>query len=200
MLAILAAEGDLRITPKADELILAAIAFGILVVFLVKKVFPRLQTALAERTKKIQGQLEEAERTKREADEVLEEYRAQLAGARAEVQKIIDEGKRTADALRADLTAKAEQQAQEIVARAQADVASERDRAMQQLRTTLGELSIQLASKVIERELQQPDAARALVDRAIEDLVGARAGNGHGSGENQYGTQSTLGDEGERNG
>src|SRR2546421_856394 len=169
MLAILAADNsELRITPHADELILAAIAFGILVVFLVKKVFRRLQKAMEERTKKIQGQREEAERPKREADEVLEQYRAQLAGARAEVKKIIDEGKRTADALRADLTAKAEQQAQEIVARAQADVASERDRAMQQLRTTLGDLSIQLASKVIERELQQPDTARALVDRAIE--------------------------------
>ena len=100
MLAMLADSGDLRILPHTDELILATIAFGILVVFLLKAVFPRLKKALEDRTAKIQGQLEEAERTKREADQVLEQYRQQLAGARAEVQKLIDEGKRTADSLR----------------------------------------------------------------------------------------------------
>jgi F-type H+-transporting ATPase subunit b len=180
MLAILAAEGDLKILPEPAELILATIAFGLLVAFLLKKVFPRLKTALEERTAKIQGQLEDAERTKREADHVLEEYRAQLADARNEVQRIIDEGKRTADSLRADLVAKAEQEAQEIVRRAQADVAGERDRAMQQLRRTVGELSIQLASRVIEQEIRNADSARALVDKAIDELSRTPAGNGAG--------------------
>jgi len=171
MLAIVAAEsGDLRILPHLDELVLATIAFGILVAFLLKKVFPRLKQSLEDRTAKIQGQLEEAERTKREADQVLEQYRQQLAGARAEVQKIIEEGKRTADSLRADLVAKAEQEAQEIVRRAQADVAGERDRAMQELQSTLGRLSIELAAKVIEQDLRNDEAARALVDKAIQDL------------------------------
>jgi F-type H+-transporting ATPase subunit b len=172
MLAIFAAEStDLRILPHTDELILATIAFGILVFFLVKKVFPRLKKALEDRTAKIQGQLEEAERAKREADQLLEQHRAQLAGARAEVQKVIDEGKRTADALRADLVAKAEQEAQEIVRRAQADVAGERDRAIQQLQQTMGELSIELAARIIEQDLKNNEAARSLVDKAIQELA-----------------------------
>jgi F-type H+-transporting ATPase subunit b len=182
MLAILAAEStDLRILPHTDELILATIAFGILVFFLVKKVFPRLKKALEDRTAKIQGQLEEAERAKREADQLLEQHRAQLAGARAEVQKVIDEGKRTADALRADLVAKAEQEAQEIVRRAQADVAGERDRAIQQLQQTMGELSIELAARIIEQDLKNNDAARSLVDRAIQELA-STSGTGAGQG------------------
>jgi F-type H+-transporting ATPase subunit b len=182
MLAILADSTDLRILPHADELVLATIAFGILVAFLVKKVFPRLKKALEDRTAKIQGQLEEAERAKREADQVLEQYRAQLAGARAEVQKIIDEGKRTADALRADLVAKAEQEAQEIVRRAQADVAGERDRAIQQLKQTMGELSIELAARIIEQDLKNNDAARSLVDKAIQELASTPSGSGAGQG------------------
>src|SRR6266699_722189 len=167
---IAATSEDLKVLPSGEEILFGAIAFLVLVAVLIKYVFPRLTLALKERTAKIQGQLEEAERAKREADQVLEQYRAQLAGARAEVQKIIDEGKRTADALRADLVAKAERDAQEIVQRAQADVAGERDRAMQQLRQTVGQLSIQLASRVIEQDLKNNDAARALVDKAIEDL------------------------------
>ncbi len=181
MLAILAADStDLRILPHTDELILATIAFGILVFFLVKKVFPRVKKGLEDRTAKIQGQLEDAERTKREADQVLEQYRAQLAGARAEVQKVIDEGKRTADALRADLVAKAEQEAQEIVRRAQADVAGERDRAVQQLKQTMGELSIELAARIIEQDLKNNEAARSLVDKAIQELAITPSGSAQG--------------------
>jgi len=181
MLAILAADStDLRILPHTDELVLATIAFGILVFFLVKKVFPRVKKGLEDRTAKIQGQLEEAERTKREADQVLEQYRAQLAGARAEVQKVIDEGKRTADALRADLVAKAESEAQEIVRRAQADVAGERDRAIHQLKQTMGELSIELAARIIEQDLKNNDAARSLVDKAIQELAITPSGSSQG--------------------
>ena len=180
MLAMLADSTDLRILPHTDELILATVAFGILVVFLLKKVFPRLKQALEDRSAKIQGQLEEAERTKREADQVLEQYRQQLAGARAEVQKLIDEGKRTADSLRQDLVAKAEQEAQEIVKRAQADVAGERDRAIQQLKQTMGELSIELAARVIEQDLKNNEAARSLVDKAIQELARTPSGSGQG--------------------
>src|SRR5258708_6953637 len=171
-----------QFTPIGKGLVygLAAIAFGILATFLIKKVFPRLKTALEERTKKIQGQLEEAERTKREADQVLEQYRAQLAGARAEVQKVIDEGKRTAEALRADLVARAEQEAQEIVRRAQADVAGERDRAVQQLKQTMGELSIELAARIIEQDLKNNEAARSLVDKAIQELAITPSGSAQG--------------------
>jgi F-type H+-transporting ATPase subunit b len=176
MFAILAAEStDLRILPHTDELILATIAFGILVAFLVKKVFPMVKKSLEDRTAKIQGQLEEAERAKREADQLLEQHRAQLAGARAEVQKVIDEGKRTAEALRADLVARAEQEAQEIVRRAQADVAGERDRAVQELKQTMGELSIELAARIIEQDLKNNDAARSLVDKAIQELASTSA-------------------------
>lgn len=171
---------DLKILPSGEEILFGAIAFLLLVAVLIKYVFPRLNTALEERQKKIQGQLEEAERTKREADQVLEQYRAQLSEARADVQKIIDEGKRTADALRADLVAKAEREAQEIVRRAQADVAGERDRAMQELRQTVGQLSIQLATRVIEQDLRNNEAARALVDKSIEELARSTSGNGAG--------------------
>lgn len=174
MLALFAADRtELQILPHWDELLLAAIAFFILVAFLLKVVFPRLRVALAERTAKIQGQLEDAERTKREADGILDQYRAQLNDARAEVARIIEEGKKTAESLRKDLVAKAEAEAQQIVQRARQEVSGERDRALAELRGTLGDLSIQLAQRVIEKELAQPEAQRQLVERAIDDLTRA---------------------------
>jgi F-type H+-transporting ATPase subunit b len=165
-----AAEESLRVLPAPDELFWGSIAFLIVVGALLKFVFPKLTTALEERTKRIQGQIEEAEGVKREADLVLTEYRQKLADARTDVNTIIEEGKRTAESMRADIVARAEVEAREIVARAQSDVAGERDRAIAALKDTLGDLSIQLASRVIGKELSTSDAHRQLVDRAIAEL------------------------------
>ena len=65
--------------PKSAELIAAAVAFAIIFFFFWKWVLPRVNTLLEERRQQIQGQLEEAEDTKRRAAQELEEYRAQLA-------------------------------------------------------------------------------------------------------------------------
>lgn len=167
----------LKILPATDELLWGSIAFLMLLFALLKYVFPKLREGLEKRSAAIAGQIEQAERTRREADDMLEQYRQQLADARAEVQRIIDEGKRTADALRQDLVRKAEQEAQEIVQRARQEVSGERERAMGELRSTLSDLSIQLATRVIQSELRDSDAQRRLVDRAIEELTAT--GNGH---------------------
>lgn len=183
MLAVLlaAAEEEPRIhIPETDELIWGSLAFVILFGFLAWKVFPMMRKTLAERAQRIKGSLEGAERTRSEADQVLEQYRQQLAQARQEANQIIEEAKRTAESLRRDLVSNAEREAQDIVARARAEVAGERDRAIQELRGTLGDLSLELASRVIERELADPRAQRAVVDQAINDL--ARSGNGQSQG------------------
>jgi F-type H+-transporting ATPase subunit b len=171
--AAAATEKSLEVLPDADELLFGSIFFFILLLGLAKLVFPKLREVLANRTAKIQGQLEEAERTKRDADQLLEQYRAQLADARNEVARIVEEGKRTAEALRADLVRKAEQEAQDIVARARTEASGERDRAMAELRSTVGDLSLTLASRVIESELSNPEAQRSMVDRAIAELAGS---------------------------
>ena len=171
LLAQEAPKKELKVLPDGAELVFGIIFFGVLFFALSKLVFPKVRETMEKRTAAIQGKLEEAERTKREADTILEQYRSQLADARTEVGKIIEEGKKTAEALRADLVRKAEQEAQEIVQRARQDVAGERDRAMAELRQTVGDLSISLASRVIEKELSSSESARALVDRAISELA-----------------------------
>ena len=83
---------------------------------------------LAERTAKIQGEMEKAEATRQEADALLAEYRQQLAGARDESNRIIEEARKTAEQLRRDVQAKAEEESQATVARAQEEIRAERDR------------------------------------------------------------------------
>jgi F-type H+-transporting ATPase subunit b len=170
--------------PKLSELIIAAVAFGILFFFMSKWVFPRVNQLLEQRREKIQGDLEKAEEAKTEAQGMLNDYRQQLAGAREESNRIIEEARATAETMRRDLMAKAEQERQAAVARAQEEIRAERDRVMQELKVQVGELSLALASRMVGESLDK-DRHLRLVDDYIAEL-GTTApsgnGNGHGTG------------------
>ena len=161
--------------PQLSEIIVGAIAFGIVFAFMTKWVIPRLNKILEERRNKIQGDLERAEATRREADAELARYREQLANAREEANRIIEEGRRTAEQLRADLQARAEQEAQATVARATEEIRAERDRVLRELSAQVGQIAVELAGRVVEKELDKPTQQR-LVDEFIKQVSGS--GNG----------------------
>lgn len=166
-----------NIYPHASELIIAAIGFAIVFFFMWKWVIPRVNTMLEERRQKIQGDLERAEQTRGEADQLLADYRTQLASAREEANRIIEEARKTADQLRKDLQGKAEQEAQGIVARAQDEIRAERDRVLQELGTQVGQIALELAGRVVGRSLDEKSHQR-LVDEYIELVGSAETGNG----------------------
>jgi len=162
------------ILPEPVELIVGGIVFLIVFAVIAKFAFPQLQKGLAARTEKIQGDLEEAEGSRRSAEQELAEYRQQLAGARDEANRIIEEGRATADQMRRDLQAKAEQESQAIVARAQEEIRAERDRVFQELRAQVAQIAVELAGKVVGAELDSSAHAR-LIDEYIDEIA---SGNG----------------------
>jgi F-type H+-transporting ATPase subunit b len=161
--------------PHATELIFGAVAFAIIFFFMWKWVIPRMNTLLEERREKIQGEMERAEAAHVAADEELAQYKAQLANAAEESNRIIEEARRTADQLSADLQARAEQESHAIVARAQEEIRAERDRVFQELRTQVGEIAVQLAGKVVGEELDTSTHSR-LIDEYIDQVT---SGNGN---------------------
>ena len=163
--------------PHWEELVVGALAFAILFFFMWKWVFPRVNTLLEERRSKIQGELEKAEETRRQADTVVADYRKQLANAREESNKIIEEARRTAEQLRAEIAAKAEREAETTVARAQEEIRAERDRVFQQLRSEVAELAVGLAGRVVGESLD-PKAHERLIDQYIDEVAKNVAGNG----------------------
>jgi F-type H+-transporting ATPase subunit b len=166
--------------PKLQELIVGAIAFGVLFLFMSKWVLPRVNQTLEARRQKIQGDLEKAEQARGEADKLLQDYRQQLAGAREDANRIIEEARQTADSVRQDLARKAEEEARAIVARAQEEIRAERDRVFQELKTQVGELSLALAGRMVGESLDR-DRQLRLVDDYIAELQDlALSGNGHG--------------------
>jgi len=169
--------------PKLSELILGAVAFFILFAFMYRWVMPRVNLMLEARRDKIQGDLEKAEEAKSEAGKLLADYREQLSGARDEANRVIEEARKTADSMRRDLEAKAEEESRAIVAKAQDEIRAERDRVFQELKAQVGELSLQLAGRMVGESLDR-DRHLRLVDDYIRDLehMGPSNGNGHGAG------------------
>ena len=165
--AEVAAEGpENPILPDIAEIIFGGVAFLIVFGILAKFAFPALNTMLAERASKIQGEMERAEETRSEADQVLSDYRQQLAGARDEANRIIEEARKTAEQLRRDVQAKAEEEAQATVARAQDEIRAERDRVFQELRSQVGEIAVELAGRVVGQSLD-----RTAHERMIDDYI-----------------------------
>jgi len=172
-LVVAAEEGEdpfSPVVPHWTELVWGAVFFFLLLAILYKVAWPSLQAALAAREKAIVGSLREAEATKAEADGVLADYRAKLADAQSEAQRIIDEGRRTGEQIVADARSRADAEAQQILTRAQGEIAAERDRAISALRAELAGLSIELASRVVGKSLDTA-AQRALVDSYIDELA-----------------------------
>jgi F-type H+-transporting ATPase subunit b len=169
---VLAAEGGgLQLLPDAAELIWGAVAFTLLMAFLFRFVFPKLNQTLEERSALIQGRMDEAEKARAEVEQVRAQYDAQLADSRAEANRIVEEARAQADRLRADATAKAEEEAQQIRARALEEVTAERGRLVQELRGQVAAISVELAGKIVQRELDEAQH-RELVDQYINELSG----------------------------
>lgn len=163
--------------PHAAELLVGALAFAIVFYFLWKWVIPRVNQLLEERRQQIQGEIERAEATRGEADHLLADYREQLAGARDEANRIIEEGRRTADQLRRDLQTKAEEEASATVARAQDEIRAERDRVFEDLRAQIGDIAVELAARVVNQSLDKK-AHEKLIDDYIEQVATGEKGQG----------------------
>jgi F-type H+-transporting ATPase subunit b len=160
------------IVPETKEIIWGAIAFVLVFAILAWKAWPAIKKALADREAKIKGDLEAAESAKAQAETSLAEYQQQLAEARNEAGKIIEEARLSADQVRKDLIARAEADAAELRQRAQEDIRLATERAMADLQGRVAELSIELAEKVVERNLDR-DTQIALIESYINQ-VGSR--------------------------
>lgn len=171
---LLAAEesggGALQVVlPETAELIWGLVGFAALMAFVMWKVWPTLNQMLEERQQAIQGKLEEAEEIRTEAEELRRQYREQLRDARTRADEIVDAARSDAERVREQKVAEAEEEAQAVRQRARDDAEAERQRLVQQLRTQVAGLSVDLAGAIVHREIDEAQH-RTLVDEYIDQL------------------------------
>lgn len=157
------------VMPAIPELLWGGLAFAIVFFGLAKVGFPAIKKGLAAREEKIRSDLASAEGARTSAETELAEYRAQLADARQEAAGILDEAQAQADSVRKELVAKAEADAQELRGKAAEDIRVASERAMSDLTSKVSELSVQLAEKIVEKNLDR-SAQQNLVDSFINQV------------------------------
>jgi len=173
---VLAESTTSLVLPKWNEFLWGTVAFVLFLLILWRAgVWKKLGTAMDDRRKRIQGDLENAEAARREAEALLREYREQLQQAREEARGIVEDSKRRADQTRQDLLRRAEQDANAVRDRAEQEIQAQLDRAKAELRRELGALSVKLAERVIGDSLDTERQLR-LVDQYIEELASQNGG------------------------
>ena len=162
-------EAPSPILPATNELIWGGITFLVLLLAMAKFGIPAVRNMMDERTERIRADLDAAENAKVEAVRVQEEYARQLADAKAESARIIEEARQAADGVRRDLIQRAEQEAAELRQRNAEQLEGERARIMGELQGQVSALAIELAEKVVEANLDA-EANTRLIESYINQL------------------------------
>jgi F-type H+-transporting ATPase subunit b len=143
--------------------------FIILYILLRKFAFGPITAAVEAREKALEDAIESAKRDRDAAAKLLAEHQAKIDAARGEAQKLIADGRAVAEKMRADLLEQTRREQQDMLERARREIASEKDRAIAQLRREAVDLALAGASKVIEQNLET-EKNRQLVERYLASI------------------------------
>ncbi|HZT83639.1 MAG TPA: F0F1 ATP synthase subunit B [Gemmataceae bacterium] len=162
--------------PRLDLTIWTIVVFVLLLLVLGKFAWKPMLRGLQQRELNILSAIQDAERAREEAQRMRAQLQKEMDGAQSKVLEILDEARRSAERLHAEMTAKAKADIQAEKERMQREMETAHDQAMQDLVNRAAELATLISTKAIRRNLS-PDDHRRLVDDALADL--RAAGNGH---------------------
>ena len=161
--------GSFLVSPDVGLMIWTLIVFGVSFYILAKVAFPRIAEALDKRQHAIEDSIEASERTRREADQLLAEYRERLSDARGQADEIVARARRTAEAHEAEIQAEARAKREEMMDQTRKDIEAETRRAIQQIRAEVADLTVLATEKVTRKTLDSADQKR-LVEEALAEL------------------------------
>ena len=161
--------GIAAILPTMDEFIPMVVAFLILLAILAKWGWPMFDKVLVKRENTIRAALEQAEENRIESERVLKEYQDRLIDARAEASTIVSEAMQQAEAQRAEITSRAQDEADRIIAKARETIKTEQQAARGELQASVADIAVAAMAKVVEEDFSDADHRR-LIERSIEEV------------------------------
>ena len=161
--------GSFLVSPDIGLMIWTLVVFGLSMFLLGKLAFPRIAEALDKRQKAIEDSIDTAERTRKEADELLAEYRERLTAARQQADDIVARARKAGEQAEADLVVKGKERREELLVQARKDIETETRRAIQEIRAEVADLTILATEKVTRKTLTDEDQRR-LVEEAVAEL------------------------------
>jgi F-type H+-transporting ATPase subunit b len=151
------------------------VTFAILLFLLYRYVYPPIRDQIQRRQSEIEQAIDEAQKTRSEARELLAEYRRQIEEARGEARQILDEARKQGEAARERARREAREEGDRIIQRAREEIERERDAALRELRREVADMVIVATEQVIGHELDREEHGR-LISEALDSLEAEVAG------------------------
>lgn len=163
--------------PEAGLVFWMLIAFGIVFLILRKYGFPAIISMVDERKKFIDDALRDARDANMRLAAIEEQGKAILDNAKEEQTRILREAAVTRDQLIKEARAKAEDEAGKLMAETRRIIEQEKEKALEDIRAQVAELSISIAEKIVRKELAGDEAQRRYIGRLVNEAVAAENGN-----------------------
>src|SRR3954453_2264843 len=175
-------EGSFLVAPETGLMIWTLLAFAITLFILRKWAFPQIADALDRRRRRIEESIDTAERPRREADELLSEYRERLKEAREQADDIVTRARKNGERHEEKKKEEARKEYEEMIEQAKRDIEAERRKAVQDLRREGADQTVIATEKVTRKSLDDDDHRRlveeALDEADFESLAGGQSSNG----------------------
>jgi F-type H+-transporting ATPase subunit b len=168
MSATAASSGSFLISPNVGLMIWTLLLFGISMYVLKKLAFPRIAEALDRRQKAIEESIETAERIRREAEQILDEYRQRLRAARDQAEEILDRARKAADAQERRAKEEARANREQMMEQTRREIEAETRRAIDEIRREVADLTVIATEKLTRKSLTEEDQRRLLEDALSE--------------------------------
>jgi F-type H+-transporting ATPase subunit b len=165
----IASSGSFLITPNVGLMIWTLLLFGISMYVLAKLAFPRISEALERRQKSIDDSIDAADRGRRQADELLAEYRERLKEARGQADEIVGRARTAAETHEREAQEEAKVKREQLMEQTRRDIEAETRRAIQAIRHEVADLTVMATEKVTRKTLTDDDQRR-LVEDALSEL------------------------------
>ncbi len=161
--------GSFLVSPNGGLMIWTLLVFAISFYVLAKFAFPRIAEALDKRQKAIEDSIDHAEQTRKEADDLLAEYRERLSEARSQADEIVARARRTGENVEAEAVADAKRKREEMMDQTRREIEAETNRALGEIRAQVADLTVLATEKVTRKSLDDDDQKR-LVEDALSEL------------------------------
>jgi F-type H+-transporting ATPase subunit b len=161
--------GSFLVSPNVGLMLWTLIAFGVSMLILKKFAFPAIGEALDKRAATIDESLNAAVRTKEEAEELLEEYRARLKEAREQAEDIVARSRKAADGTLEEAKAAAKEYGEEQRAATIKEIEAAKQLALDDIRKEVADLTVIATEKVTRKSLDGDDHRR-LIEEALSEV------------------------------
>jgi F-type H+-transporting ATPase subunit b len=169
MAATASSSGSFLISPNVGLMVWTLILFVVSMYVLAKLAFPRISEALDKRQKAIEDSIDAADRTRKEADTILAEYRERLKEARGQADEIVDRARKAAETHERDAQEEAKARREQLMEQTRRDIETETRRAISEIRREVADLTVMATEKVTRKTLTEDDQRR-LVEDALSEL------------------------------